>query len=138
VSGLSVSPEAEERRCQEEGCRVPHHLVDAESGYCFSHDPARENDRRAARLRAGEATAKRNRKNPIPVDLGRLETPADFARARKEVLRGLARGDLTSTRANTLHRVLDGLRKDYELVELVARIDRMEAESRQRGMGVVR
>jgi hypothetical protein len=104
---LSV-PEQETRRCQEDGCGVPSHLIDPETLYCFSHCPTREADRKEAHRRAGEATARRNRKRTVldVGELGALETPADAARWCAKVGSAVAEGRLSSSQAQATIRAV--------------------------------
>jgi hypothetical protein len=136
MSGLSVSPEAEERRCQEPGCRVEGTLVDAQSLFCFTHDPDKEKERIRARRRAGESTARKYRRLD-PDDFGPLECPADAQRWAAMVARALLGGQLSAAKASAIKSLLAEWRSAHSAGEVRARLERLEAET-QRRMGMVR
>lgn len=134
---LSVPTDPEERRCQEDGCRVEGVLVDAESGYCFSHDPdpAKEEARLRARRRAGETT-KRKYRRLDPDDFGPLETPADAQRWAAMVARALLGGQLSATKATALRSLLAEWRSAHASGEVRDRLEELEKATKKRAQVV--
>jgi hypothetical protein len=138
VSALSVSveeqdPQEEPRHCRHDQCRVEGELVDAESGYCFSHDPRPEiaARREAARKRAGESTARKYRRLD-PDDFGPLETPADAQRWAAMVARALLGGQLSAAKATAIRSLLAEWRSAHASGEVRDRLEQLEKATKKR------
>lgn len=88
-----------------EPCSAPPELV-LPSGFCYSHDATREQERLYARQRGGLATATRHRRQAglDPGELGPLESEADVKRRQGIVSEAVATGRLTPTAASAIIR----------------------------------
>ena len=62
------------------------------SGFCISHDPDKEHERKAAQQRGGMRTASRKRKGLNPADLPPLETLEDAQKWSAVIAKAVATG----------------------------------------------
>lgn len=77
-------------------CGAPPKLVDPFSGYCHSHDPDREEERRERSRKGGQTTARRFRSRGLTAeDLGPMETPADAQRILHRIAVGVGSREIT-------------------------------------------
>jgi hypothetical protein len=95
-----------------------------ESGWCFSHDPARGLDRSVAGARAGLKSASRRRRG---IDVGLLESPSDALRIAARVATAVANGELSSAQGRTVLVALKEWRLAFEADVLDARLAAWEA-----------
>jgi hypothetical protein len=115
--GRSV-PHCRGRRSDGERCGS---TIVNESGWCFAHDPEATEDRRAARRRGGQASAK-------VVRIKRLAPPAliDVYERLEEALTQVHEGTLPPRRATAMASVARAMASVLQMGELEARIRAIE------------
>lgn len=135
-----MSTSVDQRRCAHVGedgdqCRVTGGLVDPDTGFCFSHDPSREEERRAARERGGMRTALRAKKSKAldPDELGPLETPRDAVRWCRIVGAATATGRLSASAANAALRAISEWRAAHEQAELLEELEDLKSALKRNG-----
>src|SRR5207248_1667799 len=106
MSGEAATVTDEPRRClgvNQDGspCGTGSELI-MPSGFCFSHDPARGLDRRAAGALGGIKSSLTKRKGLDPDALGPLESAADAKRWTVLVARSVATGALSAEQGRTV------------------------------------
>ena len=145
-TGLRTMPP--DRKCQGVGldgspCGAPPSLVDPLSGYCYSHDPNREEERKESSRRGGQSTARRFRPPGLtPEELGPLKTVQDaqkWLRLIAEAVGGRAishsEGTSMTSAVREWLKAEDTRLRAEELKELQ---EEVKALKRQRGMKAVR
>lgn len=97
-----------------------------EHGYCWSHDPCREDQRQKARKRGGEATAKRYAASGLKEeDLPPLDSPQAAERWCEIVARAVATRRLSHNEGKTIARLIREFIRSHDAGSVTKRLDRL-------------
>lgn len=96
-------------------CRAPERLVNAETGFCWTHSVPREERLRAAR-RGGETARARARKL-VPSDLPDLDSPEAALAWTDAIGRAVAVGGLSGSQAQAALRAVSEFLKAFDALE---------------------
>lgn len=116
-------------------CTVPPELVMG-SGYCFVHDPDRQQEVAAARARGAMSAARKLRRGLDEGELGPLESPADAQRWSRVTAAAVASGRITAQQGQSVARLLDQWNKSAEkgaAQDAVAEIMKLIRDRARRG-----
>src|SRR5438045_1812256 len=117
-------------------CQAPEELLtpdEAGTLWCFSHHPDFAEERELARQRGGLRTAAKARRFAYldASELPELTTPEDAQAFAKLVTEAVLTGRLSSAAAGVALKALDAFCKTHEAVEVMSRLDHLEAEAKE-------
>jgi hypothetical protein len=139
LPGESTAPQGDATRrvrCQAllgdgSPCQAHHDFVDPATGFCFSHDPARREELRAAAVRGGRRTAQRYGRGIHPDELPPLTSPAAAQEWVAIVAVAVASGRISSAAGNSIRQLLEQYLRAGEVIATRRRVMELEGQLRR-------